>query len=165
MRSIRSSPFGFGQIFDFFQLGPTNMKASLIKRTSPLSGFCAVILFLTAANNAQASWWNKEWTIRKKIDLDTTTAGAPIADPIGTTAVLIRLHDGNFRFAEAKEDGSDIRFVADDEKTLLTHHIEKYDALLNEAFIWVKLPDVKAGSKTTFWMYYGNSGSSATRVD
>ena len=78
---------------------------------------------------------------------------------------MLRLHDGNFRFAEAKEDGSDIRFVADDEKTLLTHHIEKYDALLNEAFVWVKLPDVKPGTKTTFWMYYGNAGSSAARVD
>ena len=106
-----------------------------------------------------------EWTIRKKIDIDTSTAGAPIADPIGTTAILIRLHDGNFRFTEAKEDGSDIRFVAADDKTLLTHHVEKYDALLNEAFVWVKIPDLKPGAKTTFWMYYGNTGSKATRVD
>jgi biopolymer transport protein ExbB len=141
------------------------MQTNLINRTFSLTGLCAVILFLAAANNVHASWWNKDWTIRKKIDLDTSTAGAPIADPIGTTAILIRLHEGNFRFGEAKEDGSDIRFVADDEKTLLTHHIEKYDALLNEAFVWVKLPDVKAGSKTTFWMYYGNAGSSAARVD
>lgn len=141
------------------------MQANLITRTSPLAGLCAVILFLAAASNLQASWWNKEWTIRKKIDLDTSTAGAPIADPIGTTAILLRLHDGNFRFAEAKEDGSDIRFVAGDEKTLLTHHIEKYDGLLNEAFVWVQLPDLKAGTKTTFWMYYGNAGSNATRVD
>jgi biopolymer transport protein ExbB len=122
------------------------------------------MLFLFCANNAHA-WWNKEWTIRKKIDIDTTTAGAPIADPIGTTAILIRLHDGNFKFTEAKEDGSDIRFVASDDKTLLTYHIEKYDALLNEAFAWVKIPDLKPGTKTTFWLYYGNAGSKATRVD
>src|SRR5450432_153453 len=141
------------------------MQTNFMTRISPLAGFCAVVLFLPATTSVQASWWNKEWTIRKKIDLDTSTAGAPIADPIGTTAILLRLHDGNFRFAEAKEDGSDIRFVADDEKTLLPHHIEKYDALLNEAFVWVKLPDLKPGAKTTFWMYYGNGGSSAVRVD
>jgi biopolymer transport protein ExbB len=141
------------------------MQTNFIKRTSSLAGLCAVVLFLAATNNVQASWWNKEWTIRKKIDLDTSPAGAPIADPIGTTAILLRLHDGNFRFAEAKEDGSDIRFVADDDKTLLTHHIERYDALLNEAFVWVKLPDLKPGARTTFWMYYGNGASSATRVD
>jgi biopolymer transport protein ExbB len=137
------------------------MKTNLVRSTSLLAG----ILFLFCANNSQASWWNKEWTIRKKIDIDTTTAGAPIADPIGTTAILIRLHDGNFKFTEAKEDGSDIRFVAGDDKTLLTYHIEKYDALLNEAFVWVKIPDLKPGAKTTFWLYYGNAGGKATRVD
>ena len=136
------------------------MRTNLIRSTSLL----AVIPLLFCANNAQA-WWNKEWTIRKKIDIDTTTAGAPIADPIGTTAILIRLHDGNFKFTEAKEDGSDIRFVAGDDKTLLTYHIEKYDALLNEAFVWVKIPDLKPGAKTTFWLYYGNAGGKATRVD
>jgi biopolymer transport protein ExbB len=137
------------------------MKTNLVRSASLLAG----ILFLFCANNSQASWWNKEWTIRKKIDIDTTTAGAPIADPIGTTAILIRLHDGNFKFTEAKEDGSDIRFVAGDDKTLLTYHVEKYDALLNEAFVWVKIPDLKPGAKTTFWLYYGNASSKATRVD
>jgi biopolymer transport protein ExbB len=127
-------------------------------------GLCAAALFLAFATDARA-WWNSDWTVRKKIEIDTSTAGAPIADPIGTIAVLIRLHDGNFRFAEAKEDGSDIRFVAEDEKTLLSHHVEKYDALLNEAFVWVKIPDLKQGAKTTFWLYYGNGGSKATRVD
>ena len=136
------------------------MKLNLIRSTSPL----VVSLVLLCANTAHA-WWNKEWTIRKKIDIDTTTAGAPIADNIGTTAILIRFHDGNFKFTEAKEDGSDIRFVAGDDKTLLTYHIEKYDALLNEAFVWVKIPDLKPGAKTTFWLYYGNAGSKATRVD
>jgi biopolymer transport protein ExbB len=136
------------------------MKPKLVRSTVLLIG----VLFLFCANNAHA-WWNKEWTIRKRIDIDTSTAGAPIADPIGTTAILIRLHDGNFKFTEAKEDGSDIRFVTGDDKTLLTYHIEKYDALLNEAFVWVKIPDLKPGAKTTFWLYYGNTGSKATRVD
>ena len=136
------------------------MNTKFVNQTFLLAG----VLFLFCANNASA-WWNKEWTIRKRIDIDTTTAGAPISDPIGTIAVLIRLHDGNFRFTEAKEDGSDIRFVGGDDKTLLTHHIEKYDALLNEAFVWVKLPDLKPGAKTSLWLYYGNAGSKATRVD
>ncbi len=136
------------------------MKTKLVRST----GFWGCALFLLFASNAQA-WWNSEWTIRKKIEIDTSTSGAPVADPIGTIAVLIRLHDGNFHFTDAKEDGSDIRFVAADEKTLLTYHIEKYDALLNEAFVWVKIPDLKPGAKTTFWMYYGNGGSKATRVD
>src|ERR1700751_4415549 len=136
------------------------MKTNFVR---PILLFGALLVVF--ANTAAASWWNKEWTIRKRIEIDSTTAGSPIADPIGTTAILIRLHDGNFRFTDAKEDGSDIRFVASDDKTLLTHHIEKYDALLNEAFVWIKIPDLKPGTKTTFWMSYGNAGSKATRVD
>ena len=45
----------------------------------------------------------------------------------------------------ARDDGSDIRFVAGDDKTPLTFHIEKYDSLLGEAFVWVKVPDLKPG--------------------
>ena len=140
-------------------------QSYLVRRSSLLIRFVAGALLLCAATSAHASWWNKDWTIRKKIEIDTSTAGAPIADPIGTIPILIRLHDGNFRFTDAKEDGSDIRFVAEDDKTSLPYHIEKYDGLLNEAFVWVKLPDLKQGAKTTFWLYYGNGSSSAMRVD
>ena len=132
-----------------------------IKHFSLLSGLLAVLFF---SNNAQA-WWNGDWSLRKKITLDTTTTGAGIADPIGTTQVLIRLHDGNFQFLNAKEDGSDLRFVAADDKTLLVFHIEKIDPVLNEAFVWVKVPDVKPGEKTFFWLYYDNQGGKALKVD
>ena len=89
----------------------------------------------------------------------------PIAGTIGTVPVLLRLHDGDFQFAAAKEDGSDIRFIAGDDKTVLTYHIEKFDSLMSEAFVWVKVPDVKPGAQTTIWMYYGNGGNKATKVD
>jgi len=123
---------------------------------------CSIAFLLSA--NAKA-WWNGEWSIRKKITIDTSTTGVAINQPIGSVAVLLRLHDGNFQFGAAKDDGSDIRFVAADDKTLLTYHIEKYDSLLNEAFVWVKIPDLAPGAKTTFWLYYGNTGNSAARVD
>jgi biopolymer transport protein ExbB len=121
---------------------------------------CSIALLLSANANA---WWNGEWSIRKKITIDTSGTGTAINQPIGPTTILLRLHDGNFQFGSAKDDGSDIRFVAADDKTVLTYHIEKYDSLLNEAFIWVKLPDVAPGGKTIFWLYYG--GNSASRVD
>ena len=130
-----------------------------------MSASLLFVIALFLSSQAAQAWWNKEWTIRKRIDIDTTTAGAPIADPIGTVALLIRLHDGNYKFTEAKEDGSDLRFLAADDKTLLAYHIERYDALLNEAFVWVKIPDLKPGSKTSIYMYYGNGGSKATRAD
>jgi biopolymer transport protein ExbB len=108
------------------------------------------------SGTAQA-WWNNDWTIRKKIMIDTGATGGAISDPIGTTPVLIRLAD--FDFGSAKDDGSDIRLISGDDKTPLAFHIEKYDSLLGEAFVWVKVPDLKPGAQTTIWLYYGNQGN------
>jgi biopolymer transport protein ExbB len=108
------------------------------------------------------AWWNDEWQLRKKITLDTSAAGANVTEQIGTTPVLVRLHAGNFRFASAKDDGSDLRFIAADDKTPLKHHNEKYDSLLSEALVWVAVPNVKPGSKTEIWVYYGNKKAVST---
>src|SRR6516165_2689156 len=119
----------------------------------------AVMLLLPSPAKA---WWNDEWQLRKKITIDASAAGANITDPIGTTPVLVRLHPGNFRFTSTKDDGSDLRFVASDDKTPLKHHIEKYDALLGEALVWVAVPNVQPGAKTELWLYYGNKKAAAT---
>ncbi|HWV51684.1 DUF2341 domain-containing protein [Pseudorhodoplanes sp.] len=94
--------------------------------------------------------------MRKQITVDTSSTGANITDPIGSVPLLLRLHVGNFRFASAKPDGSDLRFVAGDDKTPLKHHIEKFDSLLGEALVWVNVPNLQPGSKTDVWLYYGN---------
>jgi biopolymer transport protein ExbB len=120
-------------------------------------------LLASASSSLAGSWWNKQWTLRKQITVDATASGVAIDEPIGTTAVLMRLHDGNFQFAAAKDDGADIRFVATDDKTVLPFHVERYDPVLNEAFVWVQVPDVKPSAQTSFWMYYGNAA--ATRAD
>ena len=118
----------------------------------------AVFSFSLASMTPAHAWWNKEWTARKTISVDTGKTGFEISEPVGTSLVLLRLHQGNFNFGSAKEDGSDLRFVAEDDKTLLDHQIEKWDPLMNEAFIWVKVPDIKAGVQTKFWLYSGISG-------
>ncbi len=125
--------------------------------------FSLCLLGLAGFAPSAHAWWNSEWTLRKQITIDT--AGGGIAEPIGSVPLLVRLHEGNFRFDAAKQDGSDLRFVATDDKTLLPYHIEKIDSVLNEAFVWVKVPDLKPSGKTTLWLYYGNAGNKATRVE
>jgi biopolymer transport protein ExbB len=78
--------------------------------------------------------------------------------------VLVRLHEGVFSFMSSKEDGSDLRFTADDHKTVLKHHVEKWDSLLNEAYVWVQVPDLKPAAATAIWLYYGNT-TEAVAVD
>jgi biopolymer transport protein ExbB len=123
-------------------------------RILPFAVFCtlAAALFLNGFARAEDAWWDKNWTQRQKITLDA----ADIPAATGETTALLRLSEGRFNFAAAREDGSDIRLIAADGKTVLPHHIETYDGLLKEAFIWVRLADLKPGAKETIHVYYGN---------
>ena len=110
---------------------------------------------------AQA-WWQPDWAYRKPITIDATPQGAALGGEAGRTPVLIRLHTGNFSFEGVGENGSDLRFVAGDDKTVLNHQIEQFDPLLGIALIWVDVPNVSAGGAQQLWMYYGNPKAPAS---
>ena len=122
-----------------------------------------ILMLCLAVSGTAHAWWNDKWTIREKITLDTSPTGGAVSDPIGTTPVLIRLAD--FNFGAAKDDGSDIRIIADDDKTMLPYQIEKYDSLMGEAFVWVNVPNLKPGATTKLWLYYGNQGDTTVPND
>ena len=115
-------------------------------------------LMVVAAGSLNArTWWNEAWSTREKISVDTTDNGVAVSDPIGTTTVVVRLHDGNFDFSNSKEDGSDLRFVDSDDKTLLASQVEKFDTVMNEGFVWVKIPDLKPGAARDIYLYSGRN--------
>lgn len=135
---------------------PRTSKHRAMARMFGLAFLSAIFATFFATAPARA-WWNDEWTLRKKITIDTSATGVPITDMAGAPApVLVRLHAGNFRFAAAREDGSDLRFIAGDDKTPLKFQVEKFNPLLNEALVWVNVPDLKPGAHTEFWLYYNN---------
>lgn len=121
-------------------------------------GLAAVLLFALLMVPTQAmAWWDKEFAYRTKVTVDLSPAGAGIADPVGRTQVLVRLHAGNFSFKDVKDDGADIRAVASDDKTPLKFHIEKFDGLVDEvALLWVDVSDLVPGQANTVYLYYGN---------
>ena len=108
------------------------------------------------------AWWQDDWQYRKQISVDTTPQGAAINESLGRTALLVRLHTGNFTFDGVKEDGADLRFVAADDKTVLNHQIESFDPLMGMALIWVDVPKVEGGQRQDIWMYYGNQKAAAS---
>ena len=124
--------------------------------TSRFAFLPALALLVGLLGLPARGWWNPDYAARKKITIDTTAAGGGIQDNVGTAPVLIRL-SGDFNFSAVRDDGSDIRLIADDDKTPLAYHLEKFDSLLGEAFIWVKIPNIKPGAVTTCWLYYGSS--------
>ena len=116
---------------------------------------CATfIAALLMTPNAEArTWWNEAWGSRVKFTVDTSDNGVPVGGDVGTATVVVRLHDGNFSFEGAKEDGSDLRFVDSDDKTLLASQVEKFDPVMNEGFVWVKIPDIKPGQTRDIYLY------------
>lgn len=109
-------------------------------------------------------WWDPAWAARQPLDL-VIGGESPAKEPVQGALVAVRLHEGNFNFAGAREDGGDLRFVAADNKTVLPHRIEKIDALMNEAIVWVNVGDLPAGSSTRVWLYHGNAEAPAPKAD
>ncbi len=107
------------------------------------------------------TWWNNSWQYRKEIDFDLSPAGADITGTLTGVPILIRLGIGNFQyFNDLKADGSDIRFVASDDRTPLKFHIERFDYQSQLAFVWVRVPRLTGGAKTDkIFLYYGTKGS------
>ncbi|MFZ4483325.1 MAG: DUF2341 domain-containing protein [Chthoniobacterales bacterium] len=117
----------------------------------------AVWAFLLLAAGPVRAWWNEEWTGRTKFILNPTVEGAEVKGDAGESVVLVRLHSGNVPFDALQADASDLRFIAADDKTPLSFHVEKFDPLLAEGFAWVRLPAVSGSAPTEFWLYYGNA--------
>ena len=134
-----------------------------MQRALPFAWFPSLLVAFALSLGASSAhaWWNSEWTVRKKVTIDPAAAGVPLTSPVNPGPVLVRLHDGNFTFGAAKSDGSDLRVIAGDDLTPLAFQLEKFDPLLNEAYLWVKLPDLKPGVPLSFWLYYGNPAAPA----
>ena len=107
------------------------------------------------------AWWNGDWAFRKEITFDLTPTGADIPGAPTDVPVLIRLSLGNFQyFGDTKPDGSDLRFIAADDKTPLKFHIERFDPQAQIAFVWVRVPHLTGGAKTDkILLYYGNKNA------
>ena len=122
---------------------------------------CLTLAGLFITTNAQAEW-NKEWTGHKKISINAQS----VTESASQVPVVVRLHSGNFDFTNVNIDGSDLRFIAADDKTELKYFIEKFDAVNELAIVWVMLPSIKAGNKDAhFFAYYGNEKAAASTSD
>lgn len=106
-------------------------------------------------------WWNEEWDQRKQITVNTTATGANSQAALNEVPVLVRLHSGNFpQFLALLDGGADFRFVGSDDLTPLKFHVERFDAVSELAYLWVKLPAIAPQSDTqSFYLYFGNASS------
>jgi biopolymer transport protein ExbB len=134
-------------------------------RWKKLGALLALLFIAVATARADDPWWDAAWPMRKPLTVDTTPAGAAITENVGGAAVLVKL-DALSGLVGVKDDLSDIRFVMPDGKTLLPFHIEKIDRdLLDAAFVWVNIPEIKPNAKNAFWLYFGSNDAKAGKVE
>ncbi len=108
------------------------------------------------------AWWNEDWTQRTRYGLDTTDQGQPISEALAGVPLVIRLHSGNFDFLGVNDDGSDLRVLAADDKTVLPHRLERFDAINELAVLWVQLPNLAPDTdKNLVYVYSGNTKAPA----
>lgn len=102
------------------------------------------------------------WAHARRIFLNTSGAAGSsrIGSDVADFPLLVRLDSGNFRFAEARADGRDIRFAAPDGSPL-AYEIESWDAAAARAAVWVRVDTVRGESSGQFIrMYWGNASAS-----
>jgi biopolymer transport protein ExbB len=117
----------------------------------------AVAALAAFAAHAADAFNPGDWKHKQKMVIDTTAEGVELKQGASQVPIALRLHTGNFAFAEAKPDGSDLRVTAGDGKTPLRFHVEKFDAASELAVLWVLQPKLSPAAKTdAIVLYWGN---------
>jgi len=97
-------------------------------------------------------WWDADFIRRRRIDFLNSGQAESLED----FPVLVKLDPVLLNYSVASPQGWDIRFVDDDETTLLAHEIESW-SLGGDSLVWVKVPRIEGGSdQDHMWLYYGN---------
>ena len=102
-----------------------------------------------ASPNADG-WFGHAWSYRRAV-----TITCPCTQTQTDYQVQVSL-DASFDFGNAQTDGSDLRVTASDGVTQIPFWIESWNPPTS-ASIWVKVPEIPAGSGTTIYLYYGNA--------
>lgn len=122
------------------------MKILSIK---PIAILICCLFFLTKANAA-------DWGLKQEITIVNN------GDKTTDAVILVELAGDNFDYSKAKAAGADIRFATG--KKLggdgLNYWIEQWN-VNGVSKIWIKIPDLKAKSKQTIYMFYNNPSAQA----
>jgi hypothetical protein len=141
---IDSVPAGTVLAVRFIDTSDTTRNRVVTTNISVSSGDTATI--------ADTSLWKHSMNLY----LNTASTGAAVFGTVENFPVLVRLTAGNFSFGQAKADGSDCRFTKSNGSPL-PYEIERWDASLRSAEIWVKVDTVFGNDSSHFiTMYWGN---------
>ena len=124
-----------------------------------------VVYRVTAGNGAAYKDYTvsvqtyNSWAHSGSMFINTMSAGANLAPgaSVSNFPLLVRLNSSNFNFAEAQNDGSDIRFSTSTGADL-PYQIDRWDSVGGNAAVWVKIPTITGNSTQEIKIYWGKSG-------
>lgn len=120
------------------------------------------VLAALLAQPAAAQAVNGDWSHKQKLVVDTTPGGTELKEGAAKVPLALRLHTGNFTFADARPDGADLRVTAADGKTPVPFHVESYDTGNELAVLWIQAAKLSPSARTDgFWLHWGNQNAAA----
>jgi len=124
-------------------------------------GVWAVACLALTGAVATADWFDNQWWDRREVLFDNSASGTALT---GFPA-MVHLNASNFDFTRAQASGQDLRFTDSNGTALLKHEIEKWDSAGQEAWIWVRVPQVDAGATTDKVYMYSMNPAAADSQD
>jgi hypothetical protein len=93
------------------------------------------------------------WSYSAPVEVSNASCGSALSD----YQVLFTLNTSALvALGKIKADGSDIRFLDEDNSTQLPYWIETGTMNTTATNIWIKVPSIPAGATKNIYMYYGN---------
>ncbi len=118
--------------------------------------FFILIVFLCIPQFSDAAWYDNAWQYRVEINSNNVLV---VDNELNIPLYLdLSLLPSNF-FSNVKPDGSDIIITADDEMTALDYELVSLDTNNETGELYFKAHSLDASSDTSFYLYYGNSGT------
>jgi hypothetical protein len=117
-------------------------------------------LLLMSLSAPAVAWWDCAWDYRFPAIVNKGTGAA-----LTNYQVRLNLNAGNvpaqFNWSS---NGADIRILAQNDSTVLSHFIESWNAVARTAVIWLRMPSIPSGNTTVYVYFGGPAAATSTSV-
>jgi biopolymer transport protein ExbB len=120
----------------------------------------ALLALASATAQENYSTWSLHRSYTLNNSADTSQGGTGLTETVANFPLLVRLTPADSSvFAQAANNGADVRFTDPTGTVRWKHHREDWNAAARTAEFWVLLPVVAGNAQNAFRMYWGKPGA------
>ena len=106
-------------------------------------------------SSVSSAWFDCAWPYRTEVTIQETS-GTTLTDHQVLLSLSSADFDSNYAWSGS---GDDVRVIDSDDSTPLDFYIESWDAVAEQARIWVRLASLPANSSRQIFVYVGNTAA------